>query len=287
MEFRADNLPLDRATPGWGTIALLPWDFEVFSFPVAEFRPGNAAEIGARQADFAQRLDSWARERQVEIVSCRLSGADHGLSALLQGSGFRFVEASLRASLAPLSADRLPEVKVPVRPAAAQDRERLLAIAGSAFDSGRYHADPRVPRELANARYRFWLDNALARPGPGTRVFVLGEPGRPAGFFHVEVEAGEADLRLAAVDKAGTPGIAGFALYTGVLKALAAEGVRRATMRLTATNTPAVNLGAALGFRFAEPEVVLHWHFPAATHLVSIGADAAALAQAHGQSSAR
>lgn len=287
MQFRADYAPLATEAPGWGTVALLPWDAEVFGFPVGDFRPGSAEEIGARWPALCDRLARWATDLQVEIVGCRIPAADAVRSGLLEAGGFRFVEASLQATLSPLSPERLPETRVSVRAAVAEDRSRLLAIAESAFDSGRYHADARLPRALADARYRFWLENALARPGPGTRVFVLGEPGRPAGFFHVEVEAGAADLRLAAVDPAGNAGIAGFALYAGVLRLLAAEGVRRASARLTATNTAVINLYAALGCRFAEPEIVRHWHSPVATHLLSFEEAAAVPAQAHGQSPPR
>jgi RimJ/RimL family protein N-acetyltransferase len=293
LQFRAEYVPLDTDMPGWGAVALMPWDAEVFGFPVADFRPGDPGEIGAHRPAFEQRLTRWAGQRQVEIVSCRHSGSDVVLSALLDHCGFRFVEASLRAELAPLLADRLPAARVTVRPAAPEDRGPLLEIAESAFDSGRYHADPRVPRALAGARYRFWLDNALSRPGPGTRVFALGAAGHPKGFFHVEVEAEEADLRLSAVDPAGNPGIAGFALYAGVLQALSAEGVRRVSARLTATNTAVVNLYASFGFRFADPEIVRHWHAANAPHLAPVEPAAAAVtqaqapAQAHGQSPAR
>ena len=287
MQFGADYVPLDAEAPAWGTVALLPWDAEVFGFPVGEFRPGGAEKIGAKWPALCERLARWARQQQVEIVCCRIPASDNPLSGLLEACGFRFVEASLRATLSPLSPERLPEARVGVRPALPEDRSRLLAIAESAFDSGRYHADARLPRALANARYRFWLENALTRPGPGTRVFALGEPGRPAGFFHVEVEAGAADLRLGAVDPAGNSGIAGFALYAGVVRLLAAEGVRRASARLTATNTAVVNLYAALGFRFAEPEIVRHWHSPIATHLLPLEEAATVPAQAHGQSPPR
>ena len=287
LQFRADYVPLDTGMPGWGAVALLPWDAEVFGFPVADFRPGDPGEMDVHRQAFAQRLARWAGQRQVEIVGCRHLPSDMVLSALLDECGFRFVEVSLRAELAPLSTDRLPAARVTVRLAAGEDRGPLLSIAESAFDSGRYHADPRVPRALANARYRSWLDNALGCPGSGTRVFALGPAGHPTGFFHVEIEAAAADLRLSAVDSAGNPGIAGFALYAGVLQALASQGVQRVSARLSATNTAVVNLYAALGFRFAEPEIVRHWHSATAPHLVPLEPAAAALTKAHGQSPTR
>lgn len=268
-------------------MALLPWDAEVFGFPVADFRPGDRGAIGAHRPAFAQRLSQWAGQRQVELVGCRHSPSEVNLSALLDECRFRFVEVSLRADLAPLRANRLPAARIAVRLAAPEDHKALLRIAESAFDSGRYHGDPRVPRALANARYRFWLDNALSRPGPGTRVFALGAAGPAMGFFHVEIEEASADLRLAAVDPAGNAGIAAFSLYSGVLQALACLGVQRVTARLTATNTPVVSLYAALGFRFTEPQVVRHWHPVIAPHLVTLEPATAALTREHGQSPAR
>lgn len=287
LHFRADYVPLDTDMPRWGVVAPLPWDADVFGFPVADFRPGDPGEIGVHAQAFSQRLTRWAEQRQIEIVGCRHSSSDEVLSALLDQCRFRFVEVSLRAELSPLRTNRLSATHVTVRLAASEDRGALLSIAESAFHSGRYHGDPRFPRALANARYRSWLDNALSRPGPGTRVFALGELGHPMGFFHVEVEAGAADLRLSAVDPAANPGIAGFALYAGVLRAIASEGVQRVSARLTATNTAVVNLYAALGFRFGEPEIVRHWHSATAPHLLPLEPVRATLTQAHGQSPAR
>ena len=131
------------------------------------------------------------------------------------------------------------------------DRQRLIDIAGTAFQFGRYHADPRFPRNLADLRYRVWVESALSEQPENTRIFVVGPIGHPVGFLHVALTRPVADLRLAGVN-ASDSGIAGPELFLGALKQLRAEGIERVTARLSAANTSAINLYAAMSFRFHE-----------------------------------
>ena len=140
---------------------------------------------------------------------------------------------------------------------------------GSAFTLGRYHADPRFPRALADRRYRIWVERALTEPHPGTLVLVIGSEGAPGGFLHAEIDKGVADIRLAAVE-ASAAGIAGPELFRGALHEFASRGATQATARISAANSAVLNIYASLGFRFDEPEIVFHWHRPNAAHLVPV-----------------
>ncbi len=260
MSFDAEYQPLSPEHPQWGTVAVLPWDADTFGFPVADFRPGTADVLARERQAIHEHLAAWAGELGVELVSCRVAGDDTAAAAALQGIGFYHVETSLCVTRLARHAAPLPAARVHVRAPETADREPLLGIAERAFRHGRYHADGRFRRQLADRRYRRWLENTLDRPTPGTRVYVLGPAGRPLGFLHAELNGTAADLRLGGVDPESNPGFAGYQLYLSVLHALAAEGAARVVAQVSATNAAVLNVYAALGFRFSTPELVFHWH---------------------------
>jgi hypothetical protein len=111
------------------------------------------------------------------------------------------------------------------------------------------------------------MERALSAPDSGTWVGVLGSEGAAGGFLHAEISGNVADIRLAAVSPASA-GIGGPELFRGALHEFSRRGATQVTARVSAANTGVMNVYAALGFRFHEPEVVLHWHRPGAGHLV-------------------
>lgn len=268
--FVADYAALGE-DPRLGEVAILPWDAEIFGFQVADYRPGHiraadARALAERPEELARRLRAWADSEAVELVGCRISAGPFG--AILEAAGFRFVEVQYQATIPRLRAADLRPARLTVRTAEPADHRGVSAIAGSAFALGRYHADPRFPRDLADRRYRLWVDRALAEPGPGAFVGVIGPPGSPQGFLYAEIADGAADIRLAAVRPEA--GVAGPELFRGALAALASRNVSKVTARISAVNVAVSNIYAALGFRFHDPEIVLHWHRPASSRLVSL-----------------
>lgn len=268
-EFDATFTDLSREHPELGVVATLPWDGEIFGFNVGEYRPGPLGALRSTPSLLRARLASWAAEHDVELIVCCTKGDDTPLRVAVSDLGFRFVETSLRATLPRLGAARLPPCRATVRLAEHADHDALEKIAATSFHHGRYHADPWFPRELADRRYLRWLQGALSDPAAGTHVYVVGPCGNAKGFLHTEVADSVADLRLGAVDPDANPGTAGFSLYLGAMHALAAIGVRSVVARVSATNTAVMNLYAALGFRFSDPEVVLHWHRDPSSHLLA------------------
>jgi hypothetical protein len=266
--FEADYAMLEEGSPALGQIARLPWDTEIFGFPVADYRAGDPRDLTAGAQKLAERLDLWTRREGVDLVGTRVPAHPALLGALLESVGFRFVEMQLRATLPRLRSSDLRPSRITIRAASAADREGIARIAGSAFTLGRYHADPRFPRPLADRRYRVWMERSLADPSPGTWIGVVGPESVPSGFLHAELTDRFADIRLAAVDQE-TAGIAGPELFLGALHEFARRGVTQATARVSAVNSAVLNIYAALGFRFHEPELVFHWHRPGASSLLS------------------
>jgi hypothetical protein len=262
--------PLDDDTPGWGTVAILPWDAEIFGFPVAAWQPGDPGAIAADLDGFRRRFEAWAGTHQVELVGCTVVADDRAWRALLPELGFSVVEQTVRIMLR-LQAFSAPPPATPVRLAAADDGQHIEEIAGHAFRHGRYHADPRFPPELADRRYRHWIRNAFGSKDSLDRVYVLGHPGTVKGFFQLQLNEDRAEVGIIAVAKALQGSPAGPELVIGTQLALKAEGVRWITSKVSAANLGLINLVAHLGYRFRRPEAVFHWHSPSARHLLPRG----------------
>jgi hypothetical protein len=267
--FSAPYQSLIDSHPTWAKISCLPWDEAIFGFPVADLRlfgdppPETNPGVALREA-----LDAFCCQTKSELVSANADGADTATQAMLTAAGFIPVEFSIMAQIQQLKPESLPSARFPLRPAEAEDHEAILHIAKSAFSFGRYHGDPRFPRDLANRRYKQWVKNALECGDPGDHVFVLGKPNAVLGFMNVVVRDGHADLRLGAVDPKNEIGFAGFALYAGTLRVVHMLGARNASAKVAAANTRVMNICAMLGYRFFNPEATFHWHAPNSSHLL-------------------
>jgi hypothetical protein len=266
-EFRADYHPLSAEHRHWGSIACLPWDERIFGFPVADLKlnEGEGIEMNEVPA-FRRALEEFARFSGAELISLAIPALRTDLLRIFIHSGFLPVDLAEDASASRLHLDWIPKARIGVRLAEPDDSTDLLHIAGDAFNFGRYHTDPRFPRELANRRYVKWLENALDSSESGNYVFVLGSPRKRLGFFHVVLSGGTADLRLAAKDPAT---LVGLALYSETLLALRDLGAKRFMSRISAANTAVLNLYSSMGFQLSNPEYLLHWHSPSASHLRS------------------
>jgi ribosomal protein S18 acetylase RimI-like enzyme len=243
-----------------GLAAPVPWDSDIFGFPVAIYRPEASELDDSEKHVFLRHFHSWMEARNVALCSCSIPSESLLWRKTLQQAGFHFVDITLRPSLAGLAAAHIPDSRFPVRSAEAKDRPAIKAIAEDSFAHGRYHADPFFPKYLADRRYRVWIENALDNPNPEDRIFVLEQSGEVKGFFHTTLENSLSDLRLAAVAPDVRATLIGVDLYASTLHALRRLGVRRVVTSVSATNTAVINLYAMLGFRFGNPEMVYHWH---------------------------
>jgi hypothetical protein len=264
--FQAEHRPLSDSHPGWGSVALLPWDEAIFGFPVADLRMGPDPPKAKDVPLFQEALLNFCRLSGSELVSARVTASDTALSALLLQGGFIYVDFALLATLPKLEPASLRKTGFTLRQAEPADHGAICQICENAFHFGRYHTDPHFPRELANRRYVQWVRRALGGSDPCDVVFVLGGPGKVTGFTHVVLHERNADLRLLAV----APGSSlGFWLYTETLRAAHALGARSVSAGISAANVRVMQICSALGFRFSHPELILHWHSPDAAHLIA------------------
>lgn len=270
--FQASYQNLSDDCPARGSIALLPWDAEIFGFPVADYKPGDLRACFDGREQLAVCLKNWAAENRVELIACSVSADEGRWRTLLPVLGFSYVDTTLTYTLAKLRSVDFPRKHVPVRLATKADQAAVERICEVGFRAGRYHADARFPLVLANERYRRWLAKEFVSLGEANRIYVAGEPGAAIGFTHVRVDGTQAYITIGGADPAVQSSVLPFAVFIGTLEALRDSGVRRAQSKLSAGNTPMLNLAAYAGSRFSAPEHVFHWHAADAAHLVNLEA---------------
>ena len=255
---------LGRENPDWGKIAILPWDTEIFGFAVATFAPGDLDAILASGSKFEQCLVTWAADNKVALISCAVPSGGRSWRALLPTLGFAYVDSTLRYTVAKLQTTVFPRQHRPVRLATAADQQSVEQICESGFRAGRYHADPRFPLPLARRRYRQWLANEFGCLNDSNRIYVIGEPGAAVAFTHVQIQSTKAYISIGGAAPSVQSGVIPFAMFIGTLEAVRDTGVHRVESKLSAGNTPMINLAAYAGSHFSEPEQVFHWHNPTA-----------------------
>ena len=270
--FQAAYHDLSLEHPEWGRVAVLPWDSDLFGFGVGDFKPGKAADVFRDRGSIAARLTSWSQTESVELIGCSVTSAEGAWRALLPHLGFAYVDSTLTYTLPKLQTVQFGRKHAPVRLATREDEPAVLRICETGFRAGRYHADPLFPLTLANARYRRWLANEFESLGETNRIYVAGEVGAAIGFTHVRVNGTEAYITIGGADPAVQSSVLPFAVFIGTLEALRDSGVRRAQSKLSAANTPMLNLASYAGSRFSEPETVFHWRRPGSAHLVAFDA---------------
>jgi hypothetical protein len=258
---------LDVGHPEWGRVFVVPWDTDIFGFPVAIYEPGEASALQGALKAFGERFLAWASERRVELISCAVAADERVWRALLPVLGFTVVEQTLELSFRVQTYAASPPTR-PVRLATADDHPQIEEIAGHTFRHGRYHADPRFPLDLADRRYRHWIRSALMSGDPAARVYVVGPPGGVQGFFQLRLVADRAEVGIMGVTASAKGSSAGLQLMTGAQLELKALGVRWITSKLSAGNTRIMNMVAHFGWRFRNAQATFHWHAPDAPHLL-------------------
>ena len=130
-------------------------------------------------------------------------------------------------------------------------QSRVRDIARTAFVADRFHRDAQCAPAMASQRFVFWINDLWANP---TRdIYVLRHLHHIAGFL--VCRAGEVDL--VAVCPINGRGLGRF-LWLSVMNALFERGVPSVQTLISASNLPALNLHAHLGFRFANPAATFH-----------------------------
>ena len=253
-----------------GQIALVPWDAEVFAFGVADYKI-DSSDIGSHDSSwFSGHLEVWAKAHSVELIGTTAPASDTSKLYFFQSLGFRYIDTTLTVRYENVQKAAYLPAEVTLTPAVKDDLEAVMQICGEAFQNGRYHADARFPRHLANRRYQEWARRAFNSKGPQT-LLVAKMGGQVCAFSVVQIDGEQGQLYLNAVAPRWQGKRIGIGLLTSTMHYLQEKGVCFVLSNISAANIRAVNLHSSLGARFCDPKIVLHWHAPRAAHLLTGG----------------
>jgi GNAT superfamily N-acetyltransferase len=237
-------------------VADVPWDSDLFGFPVFEVRIFNdTAALDDALRDWTAALPA----RCLAFTKVPLS--DVGMHRKRVAHGFYPVETQLELHL-PLGRFAPVVARAPrgwrLRRAELADVPRLAELAAESFQADRYHRDPALDAAAADRRYACWIEDGFRRGEP-TYVYENADTLDLAGFYHLRpVGDTTIDLSLAALSPMHQRIGLGVLLYQDVLLEAQKAGYAVATTRISVDNTDVLNLFARLGFVFHHPVLTFH-----------------------------
>lgn len=245
----------------WGLCLLrakpVPWDTEIFKYRVGIV--DAVALDDSSDADLCLgELDSWIRDNQVRLTSCRLEAERLRESMALEEIGFRFIETILHPHI---DLDQFPEVgntSISIQLAAETDVPTIVSWASRSFRFERYHTDPRVDINSANQRYGHWIEDAWRRKSNRLYKAVDESTGALRAFFLTNDSTPEVDWLLTAVHPDHQGQGIGPAAWRAMMEFHRASGGRSISTTISSRNSPVMRLYGKLGFSFTAPEITLH-----------------------------
>ena len=248
MTFEADGAALG--------CFLVPWDTEIFGFPVAQISRMELGD-GADPGTILREFDAWCAGQDVRLASCRLDHTRLRESMALEDVGFRFVEMVHEPRLDLIDHVAAPGLMLQVGEAVEDDLAAIEEIAQSAFTTGRFLLDWRLPPELSRRRYAAWVRNSFEDPG---HVVLKGTvDGELVGFFIVEPRPdGSVYWHLTAIAPRWQGKGMGMSLWRTMLLRHRTDGATSVSTTISGHNPPVLNLYARLGFKFGAAQMTFH-----------------------------
>jgi hypothetical protein len=243
----------------------LAWDSAFFDVPMARLEyllaPGRASRQAALEAMIAA-----LRARGVRHVSARADVADIELTTLLEAQGFRLMDALVTYTTRPRKEPPNPVREVGVirdfRPA---DADELMRIAAEAYRGfrGRFHLDPHIADDRADAFYLEWAKQSVAFTMADTILVSEGASGQLLGFLAYRRREPVSSVGGVAVFGGGlgacrteTPGAYAGLIRAGTVWAHERNGV--AECQTQNYNFPTIRIYEAVGAHYVRAEYTLH-----------------------------
>ncbi|MBI5034929.1 MAG: GNAT family N-acetyltransferase [Chloroflexi bacterium] len=233
------------------------WLANIFGYPV--FKVTLASEESTVTANsFAQAAASSAAFLYAKISTTRIDQV-----RTLTAHGFNVVDVNVTLDRIPALNTDSDDKQIIVRDLRADEHDAVLKIAETSFVYSRFHLDPQIPNQLANAIKRAWI-KSYCQKERGERLLIAEVDGKPVGFLAVLKTTinGESArvIDLITVDKAYQRQGIGRALVNFFIRD-SVNAVSRLRVGTQAANIPSLQLYENLGFRIAETTFVLHAHF--------------------------
>jgi glycosyltransferase involved in cell wall biosynthesis/ribosomal protein S18 acetylase RimI-like enzyme len=223
---------------------LLAWDTEFWEFPVARVTKDRLS------GDDAKKVAAWCDAGEVKCAFLLASADDGETAAAAEAVGFRPVDMrmTLERQSGSIEGDAHP---VRIRPAEADDRDRVVGLARIAHRDSRFFFDRRFPPQRAAEFYERWADRGFDEDD--RHLIVAERDGQIAGYIVLADDPPRIDL-IAVTDAARGNGV-GSALVAAAVRRYPATPLRVVTQ---ARNTQALRLYEKAGFRVLESEVWYH-----------------------------
>ncbi|HUE89600.1 MAG TPA: hypothetical protein VMO26_26275 [Vicinamibacterales bacterium] len=243
----------------------LAWDSAFFGLPMARLDYLLAAGGDPDHRALGAYLDAM-RARDVRHVSARADVADIQLTTLLEAHGFRLMDALVTYTTRPRKEPPNPVREVGViRDFRAEDGDELVRIATEAYRGfrGRFHLDPHIPDERADAFYVEWARQSVAMTMADTMLVSEGAGGQLLGFLGFRRREPVSSVGGVPVFGGGlgacrtdTPGAYAGLIRAGTLWAHARDGV--AECQTQNYNFPTIRIYEAVGAHYVRAEYTLH-----------------------------
>ena len=250
----------------------LAWDSDFFGVPMGRIdgvfsddtMPGDALAEGVGLAL------THLRAQGVRHVTAKLDAADVRAVTLLEEAGFRLFDALVTFYTHP-HRDEPPIVREVghVRWYEPGDEAQVLALTAEAYRGfrGRFHLDPHLPADRADAFYVEWAQQCCAGRMADRMVVADDGQGHIYGWASsrlLEPLSSVAGTRLwvgsLGACRRDTPGA-----YAGLLRRLAIDHFERGDASESQTqnhNIATVRLYEAVGFRYIRTEYTMHAWLP-------------------------
>jgi ribosomal protein S18 acetylase RimI-like enzyme len=216
-------------------------------------------------------VDPPARTLRAEMASlsgggeaffyAKLPTSDVQACNALGDAGFALVDTAITLARTGCTENTGEEIAVGI--ARGEQYPMIPGIAEKCFRWSRFHLDPKIPAELANAIKRRWLESYV-HGTRGCALYAAEIEGQVAGFLAVAESAVE-NRRVAIIDLLGVAAEhQGKGVGSALVRAFTKDWQGRvAELRVgtQAANIPSLRLYENHGFRIVESSYVLHAHY--------------------------
>lgn len=176
--------------------------------------------------------------------------ADAGNEIRMQRNAFFFADRTVKTtiSLPKITVDLDRFIRLPIVETAEYKNDILrIAVASFAYDR-RFHVQPDLNAEVAAEVLKQWV-------GDLDTVFVALFKEQPVGFLALkETAADTLFVHLAAVEEKYRMTGAAMALYANACKIAKERGYKKLEGRVSTQNTAVMNVYAAFGATFSDPQ---------------------------------
>ena len=208
----------------------------------------DPAFFGLEPGEQAELLQPWAWvEARQEGELCRRS---------MQAAGFLQVDTQMPFKIGLARLQGSPSLERAEVRFADEHPFQIKVSELADFAHERFSVIPGIEMGDLNRRYGLWSTQLLAAdPAHCMQVFVEGEV---QGWFLGQRTKAGLELTLAMLKRDAT--ISGHLLYHKALKSYGERGARVGYAAFSVSNTPVLNIYAALGARFLAPKASWLWY---------------------------